>query len=145
MFREPVREIEALHGRTHAWRDRALAPEQRLIPETESKLFDVRLEIEPGEAQVFGVQVRGLDLVYDAQAQTIAFKSKSAPLPMDGGAVKLQLLVDRTSLEVFGNEGLVSMSFCFLPEAADHPLEFYARGGTARVRTLDVHELASAW
>ena len=145
MFREPVRELEGLHDTTHAWRDRTLEPNRSLVPETEHRLFDVRLEVEPEDADAFGVRVRGLDLVYDVQEQMIAFGSKSAPLPLVGGTVKLQLLVDLTSLEVFGNGGLVSMSFCFLPEAADHPLEFYARGGAVRIVALDVHELESAW
>jgi fructan beta-fructosidase len=145
MFREPVREIELLHDRTHAWRDRALEPARPLIPETEHKLFDVRLEIEPGSAETFAVRVRGLDLVYDVAKQSVTFGSRSAPLPLEKGAVRLQLLVDLTSLEVFGNSGLVSMSFCFLPEAADHPLEFYARGGVARIKSLEVYELKSSW
>ena len=141
MFRQPVREIELLHETTHAWQDRALEPGQRLIPETEARLFDVRLEIEPGSAEAVAVRVRGLDLVYDVTGQAISFAGKSASLPLEKGAVRLHLLVDLTSLEVFGNDGLVSMSFCFLPEAADHPLEFYAWGGAARIVALDVHEL----
>jgi fructan beta-fructosidase len=145
LYREPVREIEALHRTARAWRDRALEPGQPLVPETRHKLFDVRLSIEPGEADVVGVRVRGLDLAYDAREGAISFLDKSAPLAPAGGVVELQLLVDLTSLEVFGNGGLVSMSFCFLPEAADHPLEFYARGGAARIVALEVHELESAW
>jgi sucrose-6-phosphate hydrolase SacC (GH32 family) len=145
LFREPVRELERLHGATHAWRDRALAPGERLLPETEAKLFDLRLRVEPRGAAVFGIQARGLDLVYDVARQEIAFGPKSVSLPLERGAIRLQLLIDRTSLEVFGNDGLVSMSFCCLPEAADHPLAFYAQGGTARVVALEVHELRSAW
>jgi sucrose-6-phosphate hydrolase SacC (GH32 family) len=145
LFREPVREIERMHVRKHTWRDVALESGQRLIPETAGKLFDVRLEIEPLNADAFGIQVRGADLVYDVHEQTITFGPKQARLPLVDGVIKLQLLVDRTSLEVFGNGGLVSMSFCFLPEAADHPLEFDARGGTAQIVALDVHELKSAW
>ena len=41
-------------------------------------------------------------------------------------------------------DGSVSASFCFLPEACDVPLEFYA-DGEAKLVDLTVHELASAW
>ena len=70
---------------------------------------------------------------------------KRAAVALEGGRLRLQALIDRTSLEVFAQNGLVSMSSCFLPEAADWNLEFYARGGPARLVALEVHELASAW
>jgi sucrose-6-phosphate hydrolase SacC (GH32 family) len=145
LFREPVREIELLHKQVHAWHHVALEPGQRLIPETAGKLFDVRLEIELGNAVACGISVRGLDLVYDMHKQALSFLGKSASLSPVEGRLSLQLLVDRTSLEVYANGGLVSMSFCLLPEAADHPLALYARGGTVRIITLHVHELHSAW
>ena len=70
------------------------------------------------------------------------------------GRVSLQLLIDRTSLEIFGNQGEVSMSFCFLPAAANHRLALKADGGSVRdgcvdggvrIVSLTVHELRSAW
>ena len=70
--------------------------------------------------------------------------SPSAIDPVDERLV-LQLLIDRTSLEIFGNRGELSMSICYLPEAADHPLVFYAEGSPAKVISLAVHELRSAW
>jgi sucrose-6-phosphate hydrolase SacC (GH32 family) len=54
-------------------------------------------------------------------------------------------LVDRTSLEIFGHRGELSMSICYLPEAADNPLVFYAEDGAAHIVSLAVHQLRSAW
>jgi len=53
--------------------------------------------------------------------------------------------VDRTSLELFANQGKVSASFCFLPEAWDAPLEFYATGGPVSLSSPVVRELVPAW
>ena len=91
---------------------------------------------------------------YDAEAQTLSCLGKTAALRSIDGRVNLQLLIDRTSLEVFGNQGEVSMSFCFLPAAANHRLALRADGrsvhggsthGGARIESLVVHELRSAW
>ena len=69
----------------------------------------------------------------------------SARIDLRDEKVSLQVLVDRTSLELFAHGGEVSMSCCFLPEAAEHVLSFHARGGRAHLCGLKVHELRSAW
>jgi sucrose-6-phosphate hydrolase SacC (GH32 family) len=56
----------------------------------------------------------------------------------------LRILVDRTSLEVFAQDGKVSMSSCFVPKPREQNLECFARGGTARIIALDVRPLRSA-
>jgi protein-L-isoaspartate(D-aspartate) O-methyltransferase len=143
--RQPIMEIECLHDRVQTWEDCPLMAGQNLIPETDCELFDIRAEIEPGDTDVFGLFVRGLDLRYNVNDRTITFLGKTAILEPVDGRIALRLLIDRTSLEVFGNRGKVSMSFCFLPEAADHNLEVYTQGGTANVVSLTVHELRSAF
>ncbi len=58
---------------------------------------------------------------------------------------KTLVLVDRTSLETFGNDGKLSMSSCFLADAENRSLEVYTVGGDVRVVLLKVHELKSSW
>ena len=122
-----------------------LIPGKPLRPDVEGDLFDIRLQLDPGEVHVVGVQIRGNDLRYDAVAQRLSFLGKEVEIEVRDGSISLHLLVDRTSLEVFAHDGEVSMSFCFLPEAADVPLVFYAEGGVAQLRALELHELRSAW
>jgi sucrose-6-phosphate hydrolase SacC (GH32 family) len=145
LYRWPVQEIERLRVGRHAWCEESLLEGKDLIPETSSELFDIEMEVDPGQAQAFGVWVRGLDLCCDVRQGTISFLDRNAPLPVVHGRVHLRTLVDRTSLEVFADQGQVSMSSCFLPEASDHPLVFYSRGGSAQLISLAVHELRSAW
>jgi sucrose-6-phosphate hydrolase SacC (GH32 family) len=59
--------------------------------------------------------------------------------------VRLQVLVDRGSVEVFGNEGRVALSVGVLLPAAERQVAVFARGGEAKVAALEVHELRSAW
>jgi sucrose-6-phosphate hydrolase SacC (GH32 family) len=59
--------------------------------------------------------------------------------------ITLQILVDRTSLEVFGNNGKVSMTSCFLPDPKNQSLEIYAVGAPAKIISLKVYPLHSAW
>ncbi|WP_395091370.1 GH32 C-terminal domain-containing protein [Armatimonas sp.] len=59
------------------------------------------------------------------------------PLP-EGKHLKLRVLCDRTSIEVFGGEGEVAFSNCFLPDAAHCTVALAASDGGVHVTTLCV-------
>ena len=146
LCRQPVREIEGLYDDTvHVWAERTLNVGENLIPETKGELFDIRADVELVDAKAFGVFVRGHDLHYDIPAGRLIGLNQQADLAPVSSRIKLRLLVDRTSLEVFGNKGQMSMSSCFLPEAADDHLEFYTEDGQVKLINLTIHELRSAW
>ena len=131
--------------------------ESRFVVAETGYLFDVHMEIEVcgaegrqadnaiGEGKGFTIEVQGHDVTYDAARQTLSCMGRSADLRTIGRRVRFQLLVDRTSLEIFGNGGGLSMSFCFLPAAANHALALRSDSGGARIVSLTVHELKSAW
>ena len=145
LFIQPVREIETLHASEHSWADAALTPGRDLLAGIEGELFDIRAEIEPGRATEVGFTLRGERVRYDVAAATLTCLGQAAPLPQADGRLRLQILLDRTSIEVFGNDGAISMPTCFLPDLADRSLSVYAEGGEARAVSLEVHELRSAW
>ncbi|MDD9949747.1 MAG: glycoside hydrolase family 32 protein [candidate division Zixibacteria bacterium] len=153
--------------------------ESRLVLADEGDLFDVRMVIEvdgrgntggddasgdehgddseSAVARGFTIEVQGHSVKYDAEAQTLSCLGKTAALRTIDGRVSLHLLIDRTSLEIFANQGEVSTSFCFLPAASNHRLALKADGGSVhggvhegvrggvRIVSLVVHELRSAW
>ena len=145
LFRKPVKEIENIHAKKHSWSDAAIVPGENLLSGLSGELFDIRAEIEFGGASEVGFVLRGEKAGYDAAAGEITCLGKSAPLAPADGTVRLQILLDRTSIEVFGNDGQISMPSCFLPDPADTSLGVYASGGEARIVSLDVYELRSIW
>ena len=168
LCRQPVRELELLHRHTLRWEDYRLSPGLNrhdlyhvygprwqtrlpteygnLAPDTDWDLFHLEAVIDPGDAAAFGFIIRGHDLRYTCATASFAYLGHTVPAPCDAdGLLRLQLLVDRTSLELFAGGGLVSASFCFLPAACDMPLELYATDGGLRLVTLAIHELSSAW
>ncbi len=145
MCRQPVREIESLHGKAHTWENHTIRPNENLVPETDWDLFDVRAEVELGDAEAFGAIIRGIDLKYHAAERKFTYLGRDIPAEPVDGRLEFRVLVDRTSLELFANSGKSSASFCFLPEARDAPLEFYAVGECAKLSSLVIHELRSIW
>jgi len=147
LSRLPVREIEKLYTRKHRWQRSTIKPGTHLIPRTQHDLFDIQAEVALGDADSFGMLVRGIDLRYHRRDKKFTYLGRDVHTWADlkNGRLTFRVLVDRTSLELFADRGKTSASFCFLPEARDWPLEFYAEGAPVSVVSLTVHELASAW
>jgi fructan beta-fructosidase len=145
MFAAPVREIETLHERKDRWANETCGPESHLLGDLRGELFHIRAEVEPGDAGELGLVIRGIPLAYDTNRQELACQGKTAPLRPRGGAIRLEVLVDRTSIEIFGNGGRIYMPIAVTPAEGDKALRFYVKAGRARVRSLDVYPLRSAW
>jgi sucrose-6-phosphate hydrolase SacC (GH32 family) len=145
LFRTPVKEIETLHGDVKEWSDLTLKPGDNPLAGLAGDLFDIRAEIEPGDAQAFGFKCRGEPVTVALKERKLTCLGAAADLEPVKGRVQLQVLVDRTSLEVFGNDGRVSLTSCFLPKADNRSLEVFATGGAVKVVSLRVYPLRSAW
>jgi fructan beta-fructosidase len=145
LFAEPVKEVETLHGAKHAWADRKLAPGENLLEKVTGGLFDLQADFGATDAATFGLTLRGLPLVYDVKKQQVICKGVTAPLAPVDGRVRLRVLVDRGSVEVFGGDGRVALSVGHLFPEAERSLEVFSRGGKTEVRSLEVYEMRSAW
>ncbi len=142
----PVRELEALRSKTHrigpvALKDGAANPLAGIAAE----LVELRAEIEPGDASEITFTLRGLTVVYEAAKQELVVNGHRAPAPLKDGRLTLAVYVDRNGSEVYACDGLVFVPMPFLPKVDDRALAVAAKGGTARLTSLDVHELRSIW
>jgi len=72
-------------------------------------------------------------------------KNVRAPLRPREGRVRLHVLLDRGSIEVFGNDGRVALSIAAIPDDGNRSIGVFHRGGPAKVHSLVVHELRPAW
>jgi len=55
------------------------------------------------------------------------------------------LLLDRSMLDVFGNDGLIWNCAFFKADPACQGIELYAKGGDVRLVSLDLWPLKSVW
>ena len=133
------------------------------------ELIDLSIAFVP--AGDLTLHVRGLAIQYDAAKKEFAFtntarvegeKAGMLKLPADkqrpytdngrravraaavNDKVKLRLLVDRASLELFVNDGEAAASFVVVPDSKNRVLSLTA-GGATQITFLEVNELKSAW
>ena len=145
LCRQPVKEIEVLRTKEYAFADKLLKPGENLLRDMQGELFEIKAEIELDGATSFGLRARGEAIDYDVAAKTVKALGAKGPLEPINNRIKLHVLVDRATLEVFGNDGKLSMSSCFLQDPDNKSLEIYTVGGNIKVISLDVYELKSAW
>ena len=146
LCRYPVKQIESLHAEKFELADKVLKPGANPLSnfsKISGDLFDIEMEIEPGKADEFGLRLHSTAITYAKGAVTSL--GARAPARLIGGKLKLRILIDRTSIELFANDGELSMSSCFVPEKLETPLELYAKGGEVAIKSLKVRKLKSAW
>ena len=141
----PVKEVEALRtGEKFSWQGVLRAGENPLAT-LSGELFDIELAIEPGTAKEVNLNLRGTPICYDVKAKKLTCLGTLAPLDLSQGCLRLRVLVDRLTIEIFAADGRVNMAYGFLPSADNKSLAVFAEGGAATVRSLEVWQLQSAW
>src|SRR5204863_113651 len=83
----------------------------------------------------FGLRLRGEPTLYSTKTKRLTTGVlASAPLELENTPRKRRILLDRTSLEIFANDGRLSITGCVLPPAYNKYLETTAIGAVARPR-----------
>lgn len=145
MYAMPVREYENLRGKKHTFKNEELVEGENLLEGIESEFFDIVAEIEVGDAKQVGLNVRGVKIIYDVEQAELTGDKKTAPVKAVDGKIRLRILADRGIREVFANDGRIYMPLGKFSETANKSLEVFARGGIAKVISLDVYEMNSIW
>jgi fructan beta-fructosidase len=142
---QPVKELKRLHAARHAWSRLNLTTATNALAGIQGDLFDLRLQFTTGHTGTVRLVIRGVPVIYDAAKQELVCRDRHNQLSPMNGKVRLQVLVDRTSLEIFGNDGLLYMPMAgnFTPD--DHSLALTVTDATVRFDSLEVNELKSIW
>lgn len=142
----PAREVESLRTSSHRLAPTSLAPgDPNPLAVVTAELVELRADIACGSAREVVFTVRGATIAYDVPRQELVVAGQRAPAPLVDGRLTLTIFCDRTGIEAFAADGLCYVPLPFQPQPLDHALAVEARGGTARIRTLDVHTLGSIW
>jgi fructan beta-fructosidase len=162
----PIVELRALRGK-------GLKVEDRIISETlaltiaddkANGTFEVLVEYEPGTASEFGLIVGntngektaiGYEVltrrlfvdrrdsgVTDFSPDFAGFRHEVAQIS-ELDVVRLDIFVDRSSIEVFANDGSASITDLVFPRSPYNRLELYAKSGDVYLRQAEMWEIES--
>lgn len=142
--RLPAREIESLRSDSRQWHNVQLQPGKDLLAGISGDLFDIEAEIDSSHASEIAFLIRGEVIRYVPAEKQIRFLGKTGPIESIDGRIHLRILVDRASIELFGNDGKLVMTSCFMPWPENKTLGLQCLGGPANV-SVTVHTLRSTW
>jgi len=138
LLRWPVKEIEKLYSKSHRFENLSVADAAKKLADISAELLDVSVEFEPADLTL---SLRGLDIRYNATAKVFESKSESKgvrmPAPAKDGKVKLRVLIDRGSIELFANDGAAVATSYVLPDPANKSVSI--TGGETKIIKLLVH------
>ncbi|MBI2191466.1 MAG: glycoside hydrolase family 32 protein [Planctomycetes bacterium] len=141
--RWPVREVASIRREGRAWHGTVLGPRMNLLAGLDGDLFDIETEIEPQGAHSIALRLRGEEMRYVVPDRRLKVLGQSVPIALREGTLRLRVLLDRASIEIYAEGGETCLSFPFLPDTGDRGLELVTRGGEARIRTLQVWPIES--
>jgi sucrose-6-phosphate hydrolase SacC (GH32 family) len=152
--RYPIKELEALRSKTVRVDRQTLSKGSPLIPETDSRLLDIEFTVHRQDAKSLYLVVRGHPVLFDWDANELKIDAiawnkgfggqETVALP-DEISLRVRMLVDTTSIEVFLNEGLVSASYCFLPGGYSNALSLSTYSSDQVIEDFELHELETTW
>jgi len=167
MVQQPVAELQRLRGQVRHVGPRAIPPGTvSLAPEgIAGKALEIIAEFEVGTASEVGLKVRtgaGVETVIGADVRRgelfvdrtrsgqVAFhpefdSREPGPLRVENGRVRLHVLLDWSSVEVFAVDGETVITDQIFPPPGSEGVSLYAQGGSARLVSLDAWPLRSAW
>jgi len=145
IHRQPVDELTFLYDKRVYHDCFTLKPGMNPLKDLKEAICDIQLEAEMISASVIGIRIYGQEVCYMPGRHTLSALERKAVLHSDSGRITLRIIVDRTSIEVFGNEGAVSMSSCFLPATDSTGFDLFAKDGNAVIKNLSIHRLKSIW
>jgi beta-fructofuranosidase len=156
----PVPEIETLRRDPATIPAGEIGPDLRVVDAIRGDSLDLEVEIDPGPASEVALLLRRsadgrqeTRLTYDRARASLAIDRErsgagdggvhEAPLPLAAGeTLRLRVLLDRSSVEVFAQDGRVVLTDRVYPDPTSVGVALEARGGRARLASLRSWRLA---
>jgi sucrose-6-phosphate hydrolase SacC (GH32 family) len=115
-----------------------------------AKHFGLRVFTGAKNYTEIGVSVPDSYLYIDRTHSGTTSFSKSFPgrqdAPMDiSQELRLNVLLDRSSVEVFANDGLATLADRVYPAPGDNGISFFADGEQPKIRSLKMWQIRSVW
>ena len=153
LIRKPVKEIELLHQKGEIWENKNLIPgiNKNLARGVKGDCLHIIGSFKVKTADSFGFVVRldkknnGTEITYTSKDNSLTCMGKKAIVEPVDGVIKLEILLDRSSIELFANDGKTVMSSCFTPSDNADGIYLFNTGGELFVEKLEIYPVKSIY
>ncbi|CAM4088581.1 GH32 C-terminal domain-containing protein [Paenibacillus alkaliterrae] len=170
LVQKPVVELETLRGAADSWSNETVTPSSgNLLAGLSGTAYEIVADLElpaqhaatefgftvrelGGQKTIVGYQQGAASLFVDRSEAgrndfTELFRPEQAAslTPDENNRIQMRIFVDKSSVEVFGNDGEAVISSLIFPGAARDGMSFYAKDGNVKVVSLNVYPLSNIW
>ena len=145
LCREPVDAIRSLRTHTSDFPAGPLTTAP-LLAELKGEAWDIELVIGIG-CNLYPVvlSIGGDEYVYQPASQMLCSPKGAMLIPLNDERLQLRVLVDRTTVEIFGDRGQTYGLFIRSKPGGIVPLELRITWGEVHLERLSAHSLRSSW
>lgn len=146
LFREPVTELQKLRKeKLSISRKKISSNDSSLFQQFNAEIAELDLVIDPQQAKNIQINVRGLAINYNVSTEELLVDNVRAQVPLRNKKLALKLLVDRTGLELFAQNGEVYMPINYNFDRNNLTYQLVAFNGEAVLESADLYTLDGIW
>jgi len=146
LFFTPPAEITSLYSGKKVYGNQLnIAEANNLFKCVSAELLDINLEIEHAKNGEIMLIVRALPIIYNFETHELTSQGKTGILEPVDGKINLRILVDRSVIEIFGNDGLVAIAAGGDIFAEDDNKILLKGENQVKIFSLKINEMQSAW
>jgi fructan beta-fructosidase len=165
LAQSPVPQFESLRGPAQSWHNEKISYDIISLDGIASQTLEIVAEFSLNTASRFGFKFHNnispyLDIGYDASSAemfVVRYSSydvdflsifagvfRAALVPTED-RIKMRILLDWPSVEVFGGDGAAIITAQVFPAPTGHVWNLFARGGDVTVVALDIYPIRRIW
>lgn len=153
LVRKPIAKINELHGKHYNWSDKIVIPgiNQNRVKKVSGDCIHLIGEFDLKTSDNFGFMFRhhskkqGIEVLYNVKRGVLTVLGSTVPLLPEDNIIKLEVLLDRTSIEIYANNGQAVVSNCFVSDEKSTDVVLFTNGGELGIVNLDVYHVESIW
>ncbi|MCL3780197.1 glycoside hydrolase family 32 protein [Prolixibacteraceae bacterium JC049] len=153
LVRTPIEQISTLADKTYEWEDKLLYPgvNKNIIKKVNADCFRLKAVFDLKNCNNFGFifmkgkESNGVEILYTVKNNELTCLGQSMKVIPINNKVSIDILVDRTSLEIFANDGVDNMSICYTSKAEKPKHHLVTIGGELNVDYMEVTTLKSIY
>jgi fructan beta-fructosidase len=165
LVQQVVSEFDSIRKRSEKHQDLSVESDLPVLFNILSPLMEVTVEFENDNASSFGIEIQGAEnektvICYDSGRNVLrvdrtnsgdnsfseSFATvQEAALQLDRGKLKLQIIMDASSAEIFANDGKAAFTSLIFPAKPYNKIQLYSNEGKVKVNSLVLTELDSIW
>ncbi len=153
LLRKPLTEIEELHDKQYSWSHKNTIPgiDQNHLKKVSGACLHIIGEFDLKTSDNFGLMLRhsnkaaGIEVLYNVKRGVLTVLGNTVPLLPEDNIIKLEIILDRSSLEIYANDGQAVVSNLYETDLKSTDVVLFTNGGELEIVQADIYEMNSIW